>query len=289
MSDLSGWALCLGALLGLGLWSLAHLVPPLRTPRLIDRVCPHLVDVSAAARSHARKRTADPLPVLGILLSPGVVRLGRLLSAMFGNPAVLALRLGQAGTPDIGRYRLVQLCCGLVGFVIGAGGTIGGYLAGTLPVALAAVVPIVAAVCGVAVRDQLLQQAARRRIRRVEDELPTILEFLSLSLAAGEAITDAIARVSRIAGGELSGEFRTLTAEVRTGVPFTVALRALDARLSCVPVTRCADQVIGALERGTPVAAVLRSQAQDSREAAKRRLLESAGKKEVAMLVPVKC
>jgi len=41
------------------------------------------------------------------------------------------------------------------------------------------------------------------------------------------------------------------------------------------------------LERGTPLAEVLRAQAQDARDEAKRELLEVAGKKEVAMLVPL--
>jgi tight adherence protein C len=47
------------------------------------------------------------------------------------------------------------------------------------------------------------------------------------------------------------------------------------------------EQVVGALDRGTPIVEVLRAQAQDSRDDAKRQLLETAGKKEVAMLVPL--
>jgi tight adherence protein C len=41
------------------------------------------------------------------------------------------------------------------------------------------------------------------------------------------------------------------------------------------------------VERGTPLAEVLRSQAVDVREAAKRALLDTAGRKEIAMMVPV--
>ncbi|HEY5199355.1 MAG TPA: type II secretion system F family protein, partial [Acidothermaceae bacterium] len=47
------------------------------------------------------------------------------------------------------------------------------------------------------------------------------------------------------------------------------------------------DGVAVAVERGTPLADVLRAQAVDVREASKRALLESGGKKEVAMMVPV--
>lgn len=41
------------------------------------------------------------------------------------------------------------------------------------------------------------------------------------------------------------------------------------------------------LERGTPLAEVLRAQAVDVREAGKRALLEAGGRKEIAMMVPV--
>ena len=42
-----------------------------------------------------------------------------------------------------------------------------------------------------------------------------------------------------------------------------------------------------ALERGTPLAQVLRAQAQDVREEGRRLVVESAGRKEIQMLVPV--
>jgi tight adherence protein C len=42
-----------------------------------------------------------------------------------------------------------------------------------------------------------------------------------------------------------------------------------------------------ALARGTPLADVLTSQAADVREAAKRTLIETGARKEVAMMIPV--
>jgi tight adherence protein C len=41
------------------------------------------------------------------------------------------------------------------------------------------------------------------------------------------------------------------------------------------------------VERGTPLADVLRSQAQDVREAGRRAVMEEGGRKEIAMMVPV--
>ncbi len=42
-----------------------------------------------------------------------------------------------------------------------------------------------------------------------------------------------------------------------------------------------------AVERGSPLAEVLRAQAQDVREGGRRALMESGGRKEVLMMVPV--
>ena len=58
-------------------------------------------------------------------------------------------------------------------------------------------------------------------------------------------------------------------------------------RTGLPPLTRFAEGVAVALERGTPLAEVLRAQAQDVRESGRRALMEAGGKKEVAMLVPV--
>ena len=50
---------------------------------------------------------------------------------------------------------------------------------------------------------------------------------------------------------------------------------------------RFVDGIVVAVERGTPLADVLRAQAQDVRDTAKRDLMEAAGKKEISMMVPL--
>jgi tight adherence protein C len=74
---------------------------------------------------------------------------------------------------------------------------------------------------------------------------------------------------------------------VRAGTPLTAALDALAARSSLPVLSRFVDGMAVAVERGTPLADVLRAQAVDVREAGKRALLETGGRKEVAMMVPV--
>jgi tight adherence protein C len=76
-------------------------------------------------------------------------------------------------------------------------------------------------------------------------------------------------------------------ATVGTGIPLPVALRALRDELAHPALSRALDQVLGALERGAPLASVLAAQAGDARDESKRAIIELAGRKEIAMLVPL--
>ena len=73
----------------------------------------------------------------------------------------------------------------------------------------------------------------------------------------------------------------------RAGVPLVEALQQVADRTSLDALARFIDGLLVAIERGTPLAEVLRAQAADVREAGKRRLLEAGGRKEIAMMVPV--
>lgn len=135
--------------------------------------------------------------------------------------------------------------------------------------------------------DVALTQAAGRRIARVEEELPTVLEFLALCLSAGEGILDSLRRVSGVGSGELTGELRGVVVTVGTGSSLSESLSRLSSRLEIPALSRTIDQLIAAIDRGAPLAHVLHSQALDAREDAKRTLIERAGRKEIYMLVPL--
>ena len=76
-------------------------------------------------------------------------------------------------------------------------------------------------------------------------------------------------------------------ADVRSGSTLVSALSTMADRIQLTAMTRFVDAINVASERGTPIAAVMRAQAQDVRDAAKRELMETAGKKEIGMMVPV--
>lgn len=283
-----GWGIALGLMLGLGLWTLALRAPRLARPSLLDRVAPFVADIAPAARERVAGRRIDPLPVLGTLLAPLLAGLRRLIAAVLGGEAQIALRLRQCGSRlDVEGFRAVQALWGLGGLAAGAVLAVVAEAAreGATP-ALAALPPLAGA-CGVLLREHLLRRAATARMQRISSELPTVLEFLTLSLSAGEGIHDALRRVARVSSGELAAELGRVIGRAGAGEPLSGALGDLGRELGHLELARCLDHLIAALERGAPIVEVLRAQARDSRDLAKRQLLESAGRKEIAMLVPL--
>jgi tight adherence protein C len=288
LDALSGWGVLCGLALGLGLWSLASLVPRLSRPRLATRVAPYVIDVSAGARELLSRRTVDPLPVVGALFAPAFEWLRSLLGSVLGGGATIERRLRQSSSAlTVEAFRSRQLAWGIGAALLGLALPLAWGRVQPIAPALTAAIVVIAAVSGIVLCDRMLQRAARKRLARITSELPTVLEFLTLSLSAGEGILDALRRVGRVSHGELAVELSAVVTAVNTGMPLAESLNTLAAGMRLPALTRCVEQMNGALERGTPLADVLRAQAQDARDDAKRELLEVAGKKEVAMLVPL--
>ncbi len=82
-------------------------------------------------------------------------------------------------------------------------------------------------------------------------------------------------------------ELSRCLADAHSGASLPAALERLGERTGLPSLTRFVDGVVVAVERGTPLADVLRAQAEDVREASRRALLEAGGRKEIAMMIPV--
>ena len=118
-------------------------------------------------------------------------------------------------------------------------------------------------------------------------EFPTVAELLALAVSAGEGATGALDRVCRLSKGELSNELGRCLADARAGANLPAALQGLADRTGLPRLARFVDGLIVAVERGTPLAEVLRAQAQDVRETGRRAVMEVGGRKEIAMMIPV--
>jgi tight adherence protein C len=195
------------------------------------------------------------------------------------------VRAGKA--PDIDRFRAEQVVWGALGTL--AGLTCGAVL--WLTRGGSVVTPVFLTCCsgavGVVVRDRWLSREVAVRERRLLSEFPTIAELLALAVGAGEGAVGALERVCRLSQGELSGELARCLAHARSGANLPDALLGLADRTGLPSLARFVDGMVIAVERGTPLAEVLRAQAQDVREAGRRAVMEAGGRKEIAMMVPV--
>ncbi|MFC4244968.1 type II secretion system F family protein [Gryllotalpicola reticulitermitis] len=283
---MTAWGVIAGLLLGIGLWSMFLSLPRVRVPRLSERLAPHLLDVSAAARAQVERQRVGSL--LTSLLGPVAASMRAAMLRLFGGGESVAARLRQAGSSrTVEAFRALQL--GAVTACAAGGGAISVVVGSLRPLAPAAGLGLVV-VCGAAgsaVCEFSLGRAARRRLARIAEEFPTVAELLALSLSAGEGSFDAMRRVARASSGEFGTELRGVVADVNLGVPLVDALERMSRAVRIPRVALFVDAVVGALERGAPLAEVLRAQASDARAERKRELLELAGRKEVAMLVPL--
>lgn len=281
---MTGWVA--GALSGLGV-ALGLLI-------VLSRLRSRAVTLDERLAPYLRPRDATSTLLREVSRTSAVVRLLGLYDVgtrleRFGSPREeVRRRLDRAGSVEsVDHFRARQIVWTVAGLATGLGLAL--LLAATRG---AAVVPllalvVVAGACGYVACDHALTTKVRRREERLLAELPTIAELLALAVAAGESPPAALERVASTARGELAAEIRRMVAEVRAGAPVTTALTALADRSGLPPLSRFAEGVVVALERGTPLADVLRAQAHDVREAGRRSLLEAGGRKEILMMVPV--
>lgn len=279
----------LGALAGAGIWLAVTGTPMARRPTLDARLAPYLRDAPRPSRLLAGTDTLTPFPTLERLLRPVLRDLMRVVDRWVGGVAGVRRRLDQLGSElTVEQFRAEQVVWGAFGLAAGLGlvllTALGGGGTNPLLVLLTAVACTAAGVLG---RDRHLTRQVAQREERMLAEFPTIAELLALAVTAGEGPVGALERVTRISSGELTRELGRALAEARAGAPLVSALEGIARRTSLAPLARFVDGVAVAVERGTPLADVLRAQAVDVREAGKRALLESAGRREIAMMVPV--
>ncbi|KQQ80523.1 type II secretion system protein F [Arthrobacter sp. Leaf137] len=280
-------AVC-GAVLGIGLWLVIFRSPLMRATTLTQRIEPQLKSQNLESRLLSGEHTLTPFGPLERILRPFIRDSISALGKMSPAPGATARRLAQAGIgKSVIDFRAEQIMWAAAGFALSSAIVAVGAAAGRFNALLAAVAIIGSGVAGFAVRDYWLGVQVRRREERMMAEFPSLAELMALAVGAGESATGALDRVCRSAKGELSKEFSTILAETRAGKPLTNALQEFSARTDLAPLVRFVDGIVVAVERGTPLADVLRAQAQDVRDTAKRDLMEAAGKKEIAMMVPL--
>jgi tight adherence protein C len=284
----------LGALLGLvgsiGLIIAVRSAPPMRPVRLGDRIAPYLGEAPPQSKLLARpSATSAPFVVARRIFGPALGDMTTTLDRLIGGATSVRRRLAGLGVnTTVEEFRIEQIVWGTAGTVLGAVALLLACAArgGVQPV-LVGGAAIAGMAVGVLARDWWLSRQVRRREEAMLAEFPVVADLLALSVVAGEAPAEALARVARLTRGELARDIDSALAQARSGSQLTKALSGVAERTTLEPFARFLAGVVVAIERGTPLADVLRAQAADVREMSKRALLEAGGKKEIAMMMPV--
>lgn len=193
------------------------------------------------------------------------------LIARLPGMAALNLTILRSGR-DFNLSQVLALCCGiaLAGAVL-FGGLSGSYLIGLAFAPLLGGLPL--AVLGIA--------TAHRR-RKLEEQLPEALDFITRALRAGHGITIALGMVADELRAPIGPEFKKTFDEINFGLPFNEALANMSHRVGSGDLDFFVVAVLIQRETGGNLTDILASLSRTVRERMKLhgkvRVLASEGK-----------
>jgi tight adherence protein C len=133
----------------------------------------------------------------------------------------------------------------------------------------------------------LLSKAAARRAERIDMELPHFVDQLALIIEAGMSFDAAITYLAGVSDGPLGEEMRRVLTELRIGETRRSAIRNFAVRVGSDDAMAFANAVLASDQLGSPLGAILRSQASDLRHRRQTYAEERAQKAPVKMLLPM--
>jgi tight adherence protein C len=132
-----------------------------------------------------------------------------------------------------------------------------------------------------------LNRAIDDRRKKMERQLPDIIDLLVISVEAGLGFEAAMGRVVQNVPGELSKEFARTLQETRVGVSRNDALRAMSERTDVDDLNSFILSLIQADQFGVSISRMLRVQAEEMRVRRRQRIQEKAFAAPVKMIFPM--
>jgi len=140
---------------------------------------------------------------------------------------------------------------------------------------------------GMAAPVFILRAMVNRRQDAIQNQLPTVMDILSVSIEAGLGFDAAILKVIERYDGPLIDELALLYREIQMGKPRREALNSLAIRSSIQELKTFSTAVIQSDQYGTPLKNVLRNQAIQLRIARRQQAQEKGMKAPVKMVIPM--
>jgi tight adherence protein C len=266
---------------------------PIGRPPLAVRLREFDVDLRVAERGRGRApgalRIASWEP-LDALLRPLVEDLVRPLRGLLASTGLLRRDLHTElllldGKADIGGFVGKQL---VVATIIASWPTLVSLIL-QLPIGLLTIVlSLVGVVVGLLLPYAALEERWRARRRRIQAELPQVINLVALSLGL-LGLEGAIHRVAESCGGLLGAEFRRVHEELSLDLDRGLkgALRGMAERNDVPELSGLCNLLSGSAEQGLRLQEALGTMASTIRERRANALLAEGGKGSLKMLFPM--
>jgi tight adherence protein C len=114
-----------------------------------------------------------------------------------------------------------------------------------------------------------------------------VVDLIALSVTAGSSLSSALIQVSEVVAPPWQGQLTAIRLDLTAGLSVATSLNRAAARMQHPTFSKFVAVVLTTLERGTPIAAQLRTQSTEVAELLRRDLMKLAAKKEAVMLLPV--
>ncbi len=226
--------------------------------------------------------------VLERVLMPGVKRLGRGLVRLTPfdlNARIVELLVLSGNPPAWDAERVVALK--IIG---GVGGVVGGSMLMSLlpvPFLVKVVFVVVLGLLGYTIPSVHLRAMANARQKKIQRQLPDVMDLLTISVEAGLGLDAAMAQVVRNVPGPLAEELSRLSQEINIGVSRSDSFRHLGERTTVQELRGFVLSMVQADLFGVSIANVLRAQSRELRQKRRQRAEEIAQKIPVKLLFPM--
>jgi tight adherence protein C len=149
------------------------------------------------------------------------------------------------------------------------------------------VLVVVGATLGYLLPDLVLSNAATKRQLRIRQDLPDMIDQMTVGVEAGLGFDAAMARAGRTGHGPLAQEIVRTLQEVQAGMTRAEAMRGLADRNDVAELRHFVVAVRQAEVYGIPIVQVLRVQAAELRVKRRQRAEEQAMKLPVKVIFPL--
>jgi tight adherence protein C len=155
------------------------------------------------------------------------------------------------------------------------------------PSAVPFLIGIVATGVGYFAPDILIQKRAEARQTAIQQELPDVLDQVTISIESGLGFEAAFARIGERRSGPLAGEIVRTVQDMRLGMSRRDAYQSMADRTDVDDLRRFVKSVIQAEQFGVSIASVVRTQASEIRFKRRKRAEATALKVPVKIIFPL--